>query len=162
VIAQQPIAQAAPPAHVMGVAKFERFFRRAAGLDVDKTDLKRYSDFVNRKVYDLLVRGEATARANGRDVIAPFDLPITKGLQEDIHAFRGLDDSIELEPILQGLAQLPPLDLAYGEETPAKLPEVIGGLSVALARSFKIVDPTLKNPQTKHWDCAFALFDLLL
>jgi hypothetical protein len=56
----------------------------------------------------------------------------------------------------------PPLDLAYGEETPAKLPAVIGGLRVALARSFKIVDPTLKNPQTKHWDTAFALFDLLL
>jgi hypothetical protein len=39
---------------------------------------------------------------------------------------------------------------------------VVGGLSVALARSFKIVDPTLRHPQTKHWDMAFALFDLLL
>ncbi len=26
---------------VMGVTKFERFFREAAGLDVDKDDLKR-------------------------------------------------------------------------------------------------------------------------
>jgi Domain of unknown function (DUF1931) len=26
-----------------------------AGLDVDKTDLKRYSDFVHRKAYDLLL-----------------------------------------------------------------------------------------------------------
>ncbi|MDB6092013.1 MAG: hypothetical protein JWN85_4797 [Gammaproteobacteria bacterium] len=147
---------------VMNVAKFERFFRKAGSLDVDKADLRRYSDFVHRKTYDLLLMAQAKAKANARDVIEPFDLPITKGLQQDIHAFRGLDDSIELEPILQGLAQLPPLDLAYGEETPAKLPEVIGGLSVALARSFKIVDPTLKNPQTKHWESAFALFDLLL
>ncbi len=69
---------------------------------------------------------------------------------------------VELEPILQGLAQLPVLDLAYGEDTPAELPAVVGGLSVALARSFKIVDPTLRHPQTKHWDMAFALFDLLL
>jgi hypothetical protein len=37
-----------PTSQVMGVAKFERFFRTAAGLDVDKQDLKRYSDFINR------------------------------------------------------------------------------------------------------------------
>jgi Domain of unknown function (DUF1931) len=48
---------------VMAVAKFERFFRRAASLDVDKRDLKRYSDFINRKIYDLLLRAQAAARA---------------------------------------------------------------------------------------------------
>jgi hypothetical protein len=146
----------------MSVAKFERFFRAAAGLDVDKSDLRRYSDFVHRKAYDLLLMAQAKAKANARDVIEPFDLPITKGLQEDIHAVRRLEDRVDIEPVLQGLAQLPPLDLAYGEETPAKLPEVYGGLSFALARSFKIVDPSLKHPQTQHWDQAFALFDLLL
>jgi hypothetical protein len=31
----------------------------AAGLDVDRSDLKRYSDFVNEKIYDLLLRGQA-------------------------------------------------------------------------------------------------------
>jgi hypothetical protein len=64
------------------VEKFERFFRIAAGLDIDKQDLKRYSDFINQKVYDLLVRAEATAKANGRAIIEPVDLPITKGLEE--------------------------------------------------------------------------------
>jgi hypothetical protein len=49
---------------VMSVPKFERFFRIAAGLDIDKADLKRYSDFVNRKMYDLLIRGAAAAKAN--------------------------------------------------------------------------------------------------
>lgn len=73
---------------VMGVARFERFFRVAAGLDVDKQDLRRYSDFVEQKTYDLLIVGQATAHANGRDIIEPFDLPITKGLQESIHVFR--------------------------------------------------------------------------
>ncbi|MCG0283749.1 DUF1931 family protein [Streptomyces sp. PSAA01] len=37
---------------VMGVSKFERFFRAAAGLDVDRNDLKRYGDFVDAKLYD--------------------------------------------------------------------------------------------------------------
>jgi len=31
---------------VFGVVRFERFFRLAAELDVDKDDLKRFSDFV--------------------------------------------------------------------------------------------------------------------
>jgi hypothetical protein len=148
--------------HVMSVARFERFFRIAASLNVDKQDLKRYSDFINQKVYDLLLRGEATARANGRLIIEPFDLPITKGLQESIHAFKSIDEQIELRPILEQLTARPPLDLGCGEDTEARLPEVVGGLSVALARAFKIIDGDLKNPQTEHWQRCFRIFDLLM
>jgi Domain of unknown function (DUF1931) len=107
VIAQRPIDRAVAPTHVMGVARFERFFRAVAGLDVDKEDLKRYSGFVNHKVYDLLIRGEATAKANGRDLIEPIDLPITKGLQENIQLFKELDETIELKPILDHLTARP-------------------------------------------------------
>jgi hypothetical protein len=162
VIAQRPIDRAAAPTHVMGVARFERFFRVAAGLDVDKDDLKRYNDFVNHKVYDLLLRGEATAKANGRDFIEPVDLPITKGLQENIHVFKELDENIELKPILDHLTARPPLVLDYSEETVAQLPVIAGGLSVALARAFKIIDPDLKNPQSTHWQRSFQIFDLLV
>jgi hypothetical protein len=147
---------------VMNVSRFERFFRVAGGLDVDKGDLKRYSDFVHQKVYDLLLMSQAAAKFNLRDVIEFWDLPITKGLQENIHAFERLDEQVELEPILEGLAQLPQLDLEYGEGIRSRLPLLYGGLSVALARSFKIVDPHLKNPQTPHWETSFRLFDLLL
>ena len=147
---------------LMGIAKFERFFRVAAGLDVDKSDLRRYSDFVNGKIYDLLLRGQAAAKANGRVIIEPFDPPITKGLQERIHEFRNIDEQIELKPILDHLAVLPPLDLAYSSETEERLPEIAGGISVALARSFKIIDPELKNPQIEHWEQSQKLFDLLL
>jgi hypothetical protein len=147
---------------LMGIAKFERFFRLSAGLDIDKADLKRYSDFVNGKIYDLLLRGQAVAKANNRVTIEPFDLPITKGLQERIHEFRNLDEQIELRSILDHLASRPPLDLPYAEETEARLPEIAGGISVALARTFKIIDPKLKNPQTEHWERSQRLFDLLL
>jgi hypothetical protein len=44
----------------MNVSKFERFFRVASGLDVDKTDRKRCSDFVHRKDYDLLLMSQPT------------------------------------------------------------------------------------------------------
>ncbi|MEA2904396.1 MAG: hypothetical protein QOI12_1783 [Alphaproteobacteria bacterium] len=150
------------PSHVMSVARFERFFRIAAGLDVDKQDLRRYSDFINQKIYDLLIRAEATAKANGRDIIEPFDLPITKGLQECIHEFKTIDMDLELRPILDHLTARPPLDRAYGENTERELAAVAGGLSLALARSFKIIDRDLKNPQTEHWQQCFRVFDLLI
>jgi hypothetical protein len=83
---------------VMGIPRFERFFRSAAELDVDKDDLKRFSDFVFEQMYDMLIRAQANAKANLRDVIEPSDLPITRGLQERIHEFEKLDQDIELEP----------------------------------------------------------------
>jgi Domain of unknown function (DUF1931) len=147
---------------VMAVNKFERFFRVAAGLDVDKDDIKRHGDFVSGKLYDLLLIGQATAKANDRDIIQPSDLPITKGLQESIHQFRKLDEEIDLKPILAQLATWPPLDVTMSDKTESRLPDVVGGLSLALARTFKIIDPEVKNPQTEHWERAFSVFNLLL
>jgi hypothetical protein len=147
---------------VMSISKFEHFFRRAASLDIDKADLRRYSDFVNHKIYDLLLRGQAAARMNDRDVILPMDLPITKGLQESIHDYGDIDEDIELTGIVEHLTKLPPLDLEYADDTRAELPRIAGGLSVALARTFKIMEPALKNPQSEHWDKAFRIFDQLL
>jgi hypothetical protein len=146
----------------MGVPKFERFFRAAAGLDVDKSDLRRYDDFIHMTLADLLLMGVATAKANDRGIVDPMDLPITKGLQENIHQFEKLDHEIELEPILARLATHPALDLLIAEATEAELPRIAGGLSMALARSFKIIDPTLSNPSSVHWERAFRLFGLLL
>jgi hypothetical protein len=92
---------------VMGFVKFERFFRAAAGVDVDRDDIKRYLDFVNDAIYDLLIIGQATAKANVRDIIDLWDLPITKGLQESIHSFEKLEQDIEIQPILEQLAAPP-------------------------------------------------------
>jgi hypothetical protein len=147
---------------VMGVSKFQRFFRVAADLNVDKDDLKRYSDFVNQKIYDLLIVAEATARANDRGMIEPHDLPITKGLQESMHAFKKLDEEIELKPILEHLAGLPQLDLLFSDEVRDRLPLVAGGLSVALARTLQIIEPHHRHPATAQWERAFRIFDTLL
>lgn len=147
---------------VMSVSRFQRFFRVAAGLDVDKNDLKRYSDFVDTKLYDLLIVAQATAKANERDVVHLSDLPITKGLQESIHRFRKVDHEIELQPILDQLTSRPPLDREPDDETEASYPEIVGGLSLALAQTFKILEPKLKNPQSHDWERVRAVFDLLL
>jgi hypothetical protein len=147
---------------VFAVARFERFFRLAAELDVDKDDLKRFSDFVENKLHDLLLMGQATASANLRDLVEPHDLPITKGLQENIHLIRKMDDDIELKPILERLATYPPLDRMPSEETEARLPEIVGGLGLALAKIIKLADPDVKNPQTQHWERAMRIFDELM
>ena len=147
---------------VMGVKKFEQFFRAAGGLDVDRDDIKRYLDFSNDVIYDLLVRGRAVARANVRDVIEPWDLPITAGLQQSIHWFRNLDQEIELRPILEAVAARPPLDATLDEATERYLPEVFGGVSVALARSFTLIRAGVKAVHSEDWERAFSLFRLLI
>jgi hypothetical protein len=147
---------------LVAVARFERFFRAVASLDVDKEDLRRYDDFVIRKLNDLLLRGRAIARANGRDVIQPYDLPITKGLQERIQEFKKLDEAHAVRPFLDDLTDWRPADLILSDDAEAALPDIAGGLSIAAARALKIVDPELKNPQTEQWERTFRLFDLLL
>jgi hypothetical protein len=147
---------------VAGIPEVQRFFRAAGDVDVDKDDVKRYREFVDEKVDDLAIAGRDAARWNGRDVIAPQDLPITKGLQEQMRVFGRLEEAGELRRLLRDSLRRPPDDVTFGEETEDVLVEVFGGLSIALARSFRIVDPQVRNPSTEHWDRAFDLFRLLL
>jgi hypothetical protein len=151
-----------PPRRIMAMPRFERFFRRVAGLDIDKMDLRRHDEFVNRKLYELLICGAQTAKSHGRNVMLPADVPIAKGLRACMRFFRDLDEEIELKPLLDQLAARPPLDVTYNREIEEQFPEIVGGLSVALARSFRIIDPELKNPQGSHWQRSFEIFDLLL
>ena len=147
---------------VMGSAKFEPLFRAAGRVTARRDDVNRYLDFVNDAIYDLMVIGQATAKANVRDVIEPWDLPITKGLQESMHQFEKLEKEIELRPILESLAARPPLDVTLDEETQARLPLIFGGISVALARMFKFIDAELKAVHTEEWERTFSLFRLLI
>ena len=98
----------------------------------------------------------------GTGDVRPWNLPITAGLQECIEQFRKLDEAIELAPMLDRLAHRPPLQFSYSDETEAMLPDLAGGLGVALARALKLVEPDLKNPQTKQWELGSRLFDLLV
>jgi hypothetical protein len=146
----------------MGFTKFERLFRAAAEVSVDRNDMRAYLDFVNEVIYDLLIIAQATAKANVRDVIDPWDLPITKGLQESMHEFRRLDEEIELRDILESLAARPPLDVTLDDETQARLPLIFGGISVALARTFKAIDAEIKAVHTEEWERGFTVFRLLV
>src|SRR3954468_22201643 len=110
---------------------------------------------------DIAITNRNSAKWNERDVIAPADLPITKGLHERMREFDELDVAAEVRALLRHDMRRPPSDVTFSEETEALLPEVFGGLSVVLARSFKVIDPGLVNPRTEHWDRAFELFRLM-
>jgi Domain of unknown function (DUF1931) len=59
----QPVHNLKPYKRVQGTHQVERFFRVAAGLDVDKEDIRRYYEFVDQKVIDLLLMAQHTAKA---------------------------------------------------------------------------------------------------
>jgi hypothetical protein len=145
----------------MGIPLFERFFHSIAGIKVDKNDLRRFREFVDEQIDSIAIAGRDAAKWNGRDVIVPQDLPITKGVQERMREFDKFDEAAEVRDLLRQLVRRPPADVTFSEDTERLLLELFGGLSVALARSFRVIDPTSKNPSTQHWDRAFALFRLI-
>jgi hypothetical protein len=149
-------------ADMTAIPELQRFFRSVASIDVDKSDLRRFRTFVDEMVDDMAIAGRNSARWNGRDVIAPQDLPITKGLQERMREFDKLDEADEVRDLLRSTVRRPPDDVTFSEETEDKLIEVFGGLSVALARSLRIVDSEITNPSTEHWDRAFTLFRMVI
>ena len=89
---------------VSAVPKLERFFRSAANLAIDKDDLLRYEEFLYGKLYAMLLIGQARAKAEFREVLEPWDLPVTRGLQDRVHEYRTLGTEIDLDPILEYLA----------------------------------------------------------
>lgn len=157
-----PVHNLKPYKRVGGTHQIEHFFRTAAELEVDKEDIRRYYEFVDQQIADLLLVAQHTAKANDHVSVELRDLPITKGLQESIHAFESLDLDIGLEPILGKSVQEPLTDLPSSDETEARLPAIAGGLSLALARTFKLIDHQTKHPATEQWERAFRIFNLLL
>jgi hypothetical protein len=141
-----------------GIPVFVRFFRSAAQLKTDRNDVKRFYDFVDGLIDDIAVAGRNAARWNGRDVIAPQDLPITKGLQERMREFDKFEEADEIRAKLAQTLRRPPADVTFSDETEQLLLEVFGGLSLAFARAFRSVDPDVVNPTTQHWDRGTDIF----
>ncbi|MGH4012072.1 MAG: DUF1931 family protein [Pseudonocardiaceae bacterium] len=144
-----------------GVPVFARFFRSVASIQIDKNDVRRFRDVVDQMIDDIVITGRNSARWNRRDVIAPQDLPITKGIQERMREFDKLDEAEEIRELLRQAVRRPPADVTFAEETEQLLPELFGGLSIALARSFRVIDPKLANPASAHWDRVFDMFRLV-
>ncbi len=83
-------------------------------------------------------------------------------MQTNIRIFASFEHRIELERILAQLALYPPLDRIPATETKALFPDIVGGLSVAPARTLAIVHPGIAAPQPEHWEKLRTLIDLYL
>jgi hypothetical protein len=147
--------------HPSGIPVFQRFFRSVASIKIDKNDVRRFREFIDEEIDDIAISGRNSATWNGRDVIVAQDLPITKGVQERMREFDKLEEAEEIRELLRQVVRQPPADVTFADETEELLPELFGGLSIALARSFRVVDPTVSNPSPEHWNRAFALFRLV-
>ena len=79
-----------------------------------------------------------------------------------MHQFEKLEEEIGLRPILESLAARPPLDVTLDKETRGPVPLIFGGISVALAKTFKLIDAELKAVHTEGWERTFSLFRLLI
>jgi hypothetical protein len=147
--------------HPSGIPVFERFFRSVASIKIDKNDVRRFREFVDEQIDDIAIAGRNSAKWNGRDVIVAQDLPVTKGVQERMREFDKLEEAEEIRELLRQVVRQPPGDVTFAEDAEELLPDLFGGLSIALARSFRIVDPTVSNPSTEHWNRVFTLFRLV-
>ncbi len=147
---------------IVGAKRLELLLRRVAGLNVDKSDLKRLSDLIGQKLNDLLVIGVRNAGYNDRDIVMEPDLPLTKGLLETLRQFREYEEEIELAPILEHLATYPPLERELSEDVQQLLPDLVGALILVAARLVKVIDPDVVNPDPDLWNRVQQAMDLTL
>ena len=139
--------------HPSGIPVFERFFRSVASIKIDKNDVRRFREFVDEQIDDIAIAGRNSAKWNGRDVIVAQDLPITKGVQERMREFDKLEEAEEIRELLRQVVRQPPGDVTFAEDTERLLPELFGGLSIALARSFRW---SICVPETSSGSTSFS------
>src|SRR5438477_12901653 len=83
----------------------EQFLRRASGFHFSEEQAERIVGLVEDKLRDLFAVAEDTALANGRMIVMPHDLPLTKGLRATLREHEVLSREIEMTPALRFLAE---------------------------------------------------------
>jgi len=147
---------------VAGAHKIELLFKKAAGLKADKSKVKQISDVIDEKLYDLLLVGEMNAKYNDRDVIWYSDIPLTKAFRESMNKFRELEEELELKPILDHLASLPPLKYGLEIELENRLPEIAGTIIYILASIIKEFSPKDRTISAEEFEKGVEILNLMI
>jgi len=144
--------------------QLEQLFRRSVGMDLTENKAKAMLPFIEKKLHDLLIIGERNAGYNDRDVIWLSDVPITKGLRESIRQFQALEleEQIELGPILEYLASLPPLKFPLEVELENELPNIVGGLLLVMAKTLSVITREARSFDMNDLERAKRILDLTL
>ena len=146
---------------VVGFKKLETVFRKAAGIDLDKSKADKITDIVEKKFHDLLLVAVEKAGYNGRDVIMEADMPLTRGFEESIREFKKLEEEVDIKDILAFLEKIPPLKYPISAELESKLPEYIGALMLIVARVLKEVGAE-RRPSSEDLEKTERILDLTL
>jgi hypothetical protein len=146
---------------VVGFKKLEAVFRKAAGIDLDKSKADEIIDIVEKKFHDMLLVAVEKAGYNGRDVIMEPDMPVTRGFEESLRQFKELEEEVSLEDVLAYLEKIPPLKYPISADLEAKLPEYIGALMLIIARVLKEIGAERK-PSTEDIERTKRILDLTL
>ncbi|GAB6074972.1 DUF1931 family protein [Nautilia lithotrophica] len=146
---------------VVGFKKIEAVFKKAASLELDKSKADRIIDIVEKKFHDLLLVAVEKTGFNGRDIIMPADMPLTKGFEESIREFKKLEEEVDLKDVLLYLEQIPPLKYPISKELEEMLPEYIGALMLIVARVLKHVGAD-KKPSVEDIERTSKILDLTL
>jgi len=146
---------------VVGFKKLEAVFRKAAGIDLDKSKADEIIDIIEKKFHDMLLVAVEKAGYNGRDVIMEPDMPVTKGFEESLRQFKELEEEVDIQDVLQFLEQIPPLKYPISAELEAKLPEYIGALMLIIARVLKELGAQRK-PSKEDIERTGRILDLTL
>ena len=147
---------------VFGANRLEELVRRVSGLVFDKSDLQRLSDLVDDKLYDLLLVGVQHASYNNRDLIMEPDLPLTRGLRENMEDFALYEEELEVAPILEDLTSYPMLEREPSQEVIDLLPELGGTLIVVTTQLITVMEPDVSNPTAETWERVIEAMDLLI
>ncbi len=126
----------------------EQFLRRAGGFHFSEEQAERIVALVEDKLRDLFAVAEDTALANGRMIVMPHDLPLTKGLRATMREHEALSREIELTPALRFLAESG-LTPRYDEQVKQSVPSLVGALLVLTGKIIAIVDPDNLKPEEK-------------
>ena len=148
-------------ARVVGFKKLEAVFRKAAGIDLDKSKADRITDIIEKKFHDLLLVAVEKAGYNGRDIIMESDMPITKGFEESLRQFKELEEEVDIQDVLAFLEKIPPLKYPISAELEAKLPEYIGALMLIIAKVLKEVGAE-RRPSVEDIEKTERILDLTL
>ncbi len=147
---------------IEGAYKIEQLFKKAAGMQLAKNKVKEVEEKVDRKLYDMLVTAEENAGYNDRDVIWLSDMPLTKAMKASMRKFVELEETLELQPILDRLAIHPPLKREMETELEKRVPEIVGTLIYILAniaREFSPGDNVVSEEELKR---AFRILDMTI
>jgi hypothetical protein len=144
-----------------GGSEVRALLSRRRSLDVDKDDLKRYGELSAGSSTTCSSSAKPPQKANGRDVIEPFDLPIAHGLQEGLYESTDWTrTSSRAHPRRRRDAAATRSVVQPGHRGPA--PGRRRGPDRGPRTELQGPRPQVKNPCTSHWERAFRIFDLLV